>query len=292
MQNTMLKITKGIRNSLLILILSSSLAYADRDITNFTFKPSVAYKKEHKSYYIVNSESGEPTIGKKSYKFVAMPFDCGSDDPSDGSRYSDCGGKYDQYGNGGDRVRSELSGKPRFGSNNYWLSFSVYLPENYVNISPTITSFYQVYSGSGKGPNLKIEDKSGTIIYNRFYKYNTIQEHKLFNIKDMRGKWTHFKINAKFSDKKDKGFIKIWVNDELKADVKGITAAGPVGKGHYVKAGLYQTGISRYLKVLGENLDWKKGQQAGKFPTQIIYMDNIFKANSEEKLEELIKKAS
>ena len=113
MLNTTLKIIKDIRNSLLILILSSGLAYADRDITNFTFKPSVAYKKEHKSYYIVDSESGEPVIGKKSYKFIAVPFDCGSDDPSDGSRYTDCGTKFDQFGNGGDRVRSELSGKPR-----------------------------------------------------------------------------------------------------------------------------------------------------------------------------------
>jgi len=104
--------------------------------------------------------------------------------------------------------------------------------------------------------------------------------------------WVWELIGEIFSDKKDKGFIKIWVNDELKVDAKGITAAGPVGKGHYIKAGLYQTGITRYLRVIGESTDWKKGQEAGKFPTQIIYMDNIFKANSEEKLEELIKKAS
>jgi len=292
MLNTTLKIIKGIRNSLLILILSPGLAYADRDITNFTFKPSVAYKKEHKSYYIVDSESGEPVIGKKSYKFIAVPFDCGSDDPSDGSRYTDCGTKFDQFGNGGDRVRSELSGKPRLYSNNYWLSFSVYLPDDYVNISPTVTSFFQVYSGSKNGPNIKIEDRWGTVILDRQYKYRTVREHRLISIEEMKGKWTHFKINAIFSDKKDKGFIKIWVNNELKVDAKGITAAGPVGKGHYIKAGLYQTGITRYLRVIGESTDWKKGQEAGKFPTQIIYMDNIFKANSEEKLEELIKKAS
>ena len=81
-------------------------------------------------------------------------------------------------------------------------------------------------------------------------------------------------------------------NENLKVDIKeDQTAAGSTGKGHYIKAGLYQTGITRYLKVIGEDPNWQKGQDPKKFPTQIVYMDNIFKVSSKEKLDVLIEKA-
>jgi len=55
-------------------------------------------------------------------------------------------------------------------------------------------------------------------------------------------------------------------------------------------SGLYQTYISDYLKIIGMDPNWEKGQDPGKFPTQVIYMDNIFKAKSKEKLKEIIVK--
>ena len=283
----MLKIIKNIKYSsliILIIFLFNNFAYANRDITNIQFKPSVYAGKEGKSYETVKVDSGEPVIGKKSYKFVALPFDCGKD--RDGS-YTDCGNSYSSTGKGGDRVRSELSGyKSRFGAGEVWLSFSLFLPNNYKTISPTVTSFYQVYSGSGNGPNLKIQDTWGTLFYYRFNNYKTISKHTLIDVEDMKGKWTDFIINAKFTTNKKKGFIKIWVNENLKVDIKeDQTAAGSTGKGHYIKAGLYQTGITRYLKVIGEDPNWQKGQDPGKFPTQIVYMDNIFKVRSKEKLD-------
>ena len=45
------------------------------------------------------------------------------------------------------------------------------------------------------------------------------------------------------------------------------------------------------LKKIGMDTNWKKKQPAGNFPTQIIYMDNIFKAKSEEILIRLINDA-
>lgn len=50
-----------------------------QDITNLNFKPSVDKGKIGKSYEIVTAKSGEPVIGKSSYKFIAIPFDCGKD---------------------------------------------------------------------------------------------------------------------------------------------------------------------------------------------------------------------
>ena len=64
-------------------------AIADKkDITNLNFKPSVDKGKIGKAYEIVTAEIGEPVIGKSSYKFIAIPFDCGKDRDSS---HSDCG---------------------------------------------------------------------------------------------------------------------------------------------------------------------------------------------------------
>ena len=140
-------------------------AIADKkNITNLNFKPSVHKGKIGKSYEIVKAESGEPVIGSSAYKFVAIPFDCGSD----GSKHTDCGTldkKENTFISKGDRVRSELGAwdkNNRF-RGEQWFSFSIYIPEDYKTISPTITSFYQIYE-TGNGPALKIEDSWGTMI--------------------------------------------------------------------------------------------------------------------------------
>jgi hypothetical protein len=63
----MLKILKNIKySSLIILIIFfSNFAYANRDITNIQFKPSVYVGKEGKSYEIVKVDSGGTCHRKK-----------------------------------------------------------------------------------------------------------------------------------------------------------------------------------------------------------------------------------
>ena len=286
-------------------------AYADKDITNLKWKPSVSKGKVGKSYEIVKAENGEPTIGKKAFRFIAIPFDCGSE----GSWYSDCGdsytSKYDANKKigGGDRVRSELTSgwnkATRFNKGEFWVSFSTYIPKDYQTISPTVTSMFQIYE-SGKGPNLQIEDHYGWLTGNikikgkevklfkdydkNFSQSYTYGKPKLIKIEDMRGKWTNFKIHTRASNKKDKGFYKFYVNEILVAEYKGRTS-GKAAKGLFLKAGIYQTGISRSMILWEMSKKWEPRQDPGKFPTQIIYIDNIFKAKKEERLIKLINRA-
>ena len=264
-------------------------AIADKkNITNLNFKPSVHKGKIGKSYEIVKAESGEPVIGKSAYKFVAIPFDCGSDGP----KHSDCGNfkkdKTRQFISQGDRVRSELGAYDNTFRGEQWLTFSVYIPKDYKTISPTKTSFYQIYEMKN-GPALKIEDSFGTMVANIMIKGGTVEEKNLLSINDMKGKWTHVVMNNNYSKNKDKGFYNIWVNSNYAASYKGQTHGG-AQKGLYVKAGIYQSFLSRYLSANGMNPNWVKGQEANGFPTQVIYMDNIFKAKSKEKLKEIIAK--
>ena len=271
-----------------IMLFSQAANANKKDITNINFKSSVAKGKIGKSYEIVKVGSGEPVIGKSAYKFVAIPFDCGRDD-----KHTDCGEivlyKENRYRSKGDRVRSELSSHDNTFKGERWLTLSIYLPEDYKTISPTVTAFYQIYEKHG-GPAFKIEDFYGIMVGSIMHSGKLIAKTKLLEIDNMKGKWTHIVMHNNYSKKKDKGFYNIWVNSKYKASFNGQTYGSSTTKGLYVKAGIYQTYLSRYLKKIGMNPKWKKGQAAGNFPTQIVYMDNIFKSRSKEKLKKNIAK--
>ena len=290
----------GLLGALVLILLATTgeeaKAWGNSDVTNIQWKTSVATGKKFRSYEVIKAGEGEPVIGTKSFKFVAVPFDCGKDD--DGP-YTDCGNKFGAaYGHGGDRMRSELSSSKNPFHNEIWVSFSIFIPEDYKTISPTDTSFYQIYE-KGKGPNLMIVDFHGTLLAKQKIQGKETycgcatsedpRKHKLTTIDDMRGKWTHFKIGTKQSKKEDKGFYNFYVNGKLIAEFYGVTS-GNRSKGSYLKAGIYQTGISRSLPFWDMPKIWTKGQPAGNFPTQVIHMDNLFKASSLEKLNKRIDK--
>lgn len=282
-------------------IIINTAVLADRDITNLKWKPSLYKGKIGKSYEIVKLGSGEPVIGKKAFKFVAIPFDCGSS--SYNNWYTDCGHVYQStYSEkfkigGGDRMRSEISTDTFKFPNPFWLSFSIYIPEDYVTISPTSVSMFQIWEANA-GTNLMIEDMNGflvakqQVLNRRTDKFPKGQNPwpRLIEIDEMRGKWTHFKIHTNQSDKIDKGFYKYYINDKLVAEYKGVTS-DKKKEGMFLKAGIYQTGISFSMSKWGMSEKWEPRQDAGNFPTQIIYMDNIFYAKKESKLNKLINKA-
>ena len=282
-------------------IIINTPVLADRDITNLKWKPSLYKGKMGKSYEIVKLGSGEPVIGKKAFKFVAIPFDCGSS--SYNNWYTDCGHVYQStYSEkfkigGGDRMRSEISTDTFKFPNPFWLSFSIYIPEDYVTISPTSVSMFQIWEANA-GTNLMIEDINGflvakqQVLNRRTDKFPKGQNPwpRLIEIDEMRGKWTHFKIHTNQSDKIDKGFYKYYINDKLVAEYKGVTS-DKKKEGMFLKAGIYQTGISFSMSKWGMSEKWEPRQDAGNFPTQIIYMDNIFYAKKESKLNKLINKA-
>ena len=253
-----------------------------RDITNMTVKASVYHGKKFKSYEIIKAGDGEPVIGKKSFKFTLMPYDCGHTD-----RGTDCGEKV-QGGNGG-RARSEVtSSKYPFTGKNHerWLSFSIFIPEDYKTVTPTSASMFQIYK-LDLGPTVMIRDMGGRLTVQLmdnqgFYGDGGTKNIKwghLATIDEMKGKWTHFKIHYNITDQQD-GFWKFYTNGELKVHQVGKTKGYVVPKGYYIKAGLYHTYVYAYKRMHGEDI-----------PAQTIYMDNIFQAKTEAKLDKLISKA-
>ena len=266
-----------------------------KNVTNLKFKPSRYIGKVGPSYEIVNKGSGDPVIGTSSFKFVAIPFDCGSD----GVKQNDCGAlttdtvSADRKSKGisnGDRVRSEIGtmDKTFKGSGNHWMTFSLFIPNDYTSVAPSYTNFYQIFE-KGNGPITMIQERNGFLTIQYKISGKMVHERNILEISDIKGKWNHFVINVNYSKNKDKGYFNLWLNSEHVSSYKGQTYGGSP-KGIFIKVGIYQNYISKYLISKGKNPNWVNGQEADGFPTQIIYMDNIFKLKKKEKLSKLITK--
>ena len=109
--------------------------------------------------------------------------------------------KENRYRSKGDRVRSELSSHDNTFKGERWLTLSIYLPEDYKTISPTVTSFYQIYEKHG-GPAFKIEDFYGIMVASIMHSGKLIAKSKLLEIDNMKGKWTHIVMHNNYSKKK------------------------------------------------------------------------------------------
>ncbi|MBD1133914.1 heparin lyase I family protein [Pelagibacterales bacterium SAG-MED48] len=205
---------------------------------------------------IVKEKDGFPVrAGKKSVRFEVRFGDCGKDKPP--GKWNDCKE---------DRQRHELSGRDFKGKK--WVAFSIYLPEDFKNVDPVKLAMGQFHQRKGS-PTLMFQ-------FNRYGYYadrqlfNTTQQMvKLLDVEDMIGKWNDILIHGNFT-KKESGFYKVWVNNELKYKYSGATTSG---KPSFFKFGIYQTHVSRY-----------RVSESRTYPTQIVFFDEIRHGKNREKV--------
>ena len=246
-----------------------------REITNLQWKKSVAYgKKLSKFRETVTS----PALGKKAWKITLLPRDCGRDKDGD---YSDCknNGKDAVVGHGGgDRARSEYSTSSNRYTGERWISVSIYLPMDFKTAEPVSTSLFQIYewgnTNQQRHPRMMLRVKNG-VLEPRYFPVNghdvsgKIIKH-LF-IDEMRDKWTTIIFHTKMGQAPGEGFSKMYVNNVLYNNYDGRTGYG--GR-FFNKFGIYHSWISRW-----------KDEVHGKYPTQVVYYDNLFRTKSKEKVE-------
>ena len=252
-----------------------------REITNLQWKKSVATgKKLSKFRETVTS----PALGEKAWKITLLPRDCGKDKDGD---YSDCknNGRDAVVGHGGgDRARSEYSSSgPRY-TGEKWISVSIYIPKDFQTVEPVSTSLFQIYewgnTNQQRHPRMMLRVENG-FLEPRYYPVNGRDVpgkiKKRLYIDDMRDKWTTIIFHTKMGKKAGEGFVKMYVNDELYNEYNGRTGYG--GK-FFNKFGIYHSWITRW--------NWNN-QGYENYPTQVVYYDNLFRANSKAKLLKLIK---
>ena len=297
-----------------LLLTTNSFAAKIVKLTNDVSSGSKFYKSLTGKYYkkygyqIVNKDDGHPVrAGNQSIRFEVRQGDCGRDPGS----WSDCKN---------DRERHELSGgQSHMTKGEYWFSWSIYFPKDHQNLSPLSNAYGQFHQKNGHPVFMFKELRNGyTIVRSIKEDYSDYNETKLLGNEEALGNWFDILINVNWTKKND-GFFKLWINDELKYDYKGPTKTK---KYVYQKFGIYRTGITRYLNY--KNLDKiekcfnEKGETSAKehkalrklklkkfpghktsiniykkckeyyeidnVPTTIIYFDEVRKSKKKEKV--------
>jgi hypothetical protein len=172
-----------------------------------------------------------------------------------------------------DRERSELtennSGPNRHGSE-FWYGWSIYFPENYINIYPTKTALGQFHQKDAD-PIWMFDNASRSGGYRVVGSVNLLKtKQKLISEEDLRGKWHKIEVHAKWS-RSDTGVFQVWVNDDLKVDYKGKTMTA---KEVYFKYGVYRSYMVNY----------KAENKVSEVPAQTVYYSNVKKGHTRENL--------
>ena len=277
MESSLLNMKRIILTLPLLFLLSFSNNVTGKEITNIQWNKSVAKDKKLKKF---RETVTSPALGKKAWKITLLPRDCGND----GSKYSDCqnNGKDAVVGHGGgDRARSEYSSDKRY-TGEKWISVSIYLPNDFKSVEPVSTSLFQIYEWGKRDeqrhPRMMLRVENGALAP-RYYPVTGRdvpgKKHKHLFIYEMRDKWTTIIFHTKMGKKAGEGFVKMYVDDVLYNEYDGRTGYG--GQ-FFNKFGIYHSWITRW-----------KDEIHGEYPTQVVYYDNLFRANSKAKLLKLIK---
>jgi hypothetical protein len=175
-----------------------------------------------------------------------------------------------------DRERSELTennSKPNRHGSEYWYGWSIYFPENYINIYPTKTALGQFHQRNSH-PIWMFDNASfvgGYQLTQTINDYGRGTTHPLISEEDLRGKWHKIEVHAKWSRDRESGIFQVWVNGELKVDYKGKTMSA---KEVYFKYGIYRSFMSNY----------KSKFKTDKVPAQTVYYSNVKKGYARENL--------
>lgn len=181
--------------------------------------------------------------GKKSERFELRRGDC-----TKTADWDDCAN---------DRERSEVVQQKPFSvpGKEYWYSWSIFVPENFVNIYPVKVCMAQFHQEGSAHPPLMFQNGVGGywVDPNQMGQKPEL----LIAEKDFKGKWHDIILQAKWSKGKE-GFLRLWVNGELKFSRTGANLLQ--GGDIFFKYGLYRSFLSR-----------KKDQ----IPNQVIYFDAV-----------------
>ena len=191
---------------------------------------------------VVDKKDGHPVrAGSKSMRFELRDGDCNNPPPPD---WNDCKN---------DRERFELSGKGIFDGEEGWYAWSIFIPKDYVDIEKGATDLGQFNLEPGEDPDPCCiftigKKKSGySLEINILDSNKWVHKSVAMNLSDeeMKGNWSDFLINFKWSKKED-GFIKLWLNNWLVFEHYGKNFSKDV-ENTYFKFGIYRSALSRYL---------------------------------------------
>jgi len=218
------------------------------------------FNKENKKkqWQLVDEKDGYPVRdGKKSWRFELQKGWCGEE-----KKWSDCENN---------RQRSEIATKEgtKISNKPFWMSVSIYLPEDYQSLNGVSVSWWQVYQ-TGKNPIIMLRERDGFVSLDMMP--SGITEKSFFvtnDVNELKGKWTDFKFNIRLHP--DEGFVKMYVNNVLKDEWNSGTISRLKSKKmtYRMDTGIYHTYVNYHQ---------------GEYNTQVIYVDAFRHSKKEEKV--------
>ena len=169
-----------------------------------------------------------------------------------------------------------------------WIAWSIYLPDDFPDITPTQTSLGQIGQiggprGTDRGmpsvpPLLQFtaEDTTYNCVWHQLSGSRTAvrvsdQRLVLTTLAEMRGHWTDLLLHISLS--KAHGHAEIWVNGEQRAAITDQLITMDVDSWVF-KYGIYRSFVSRYQHKYGSSV-----------PTQIAYFDEVRIGSSRDQVD-------
>jgi hypothetical protein len=190
-------------------------------------------------------------------RFEVRPGDCGRE-----PGWSDC----DQ-----DRERSELSEqfKSTGAGATWWYGWSLFVPEDYVNVYPTKVALGQFHQEKSHVIWMFQNDRGGYHLDDQALG-STRQYYELIPQNDLQGKWHRIEVQTKWSRGGD-GFFRVWTDGVRKVNYAGPTMTADKV---YFKYGLYRSFLTRY----------RAAKHVDAVPAQTIYFTNVRRSATREGL--------
>lgn len=208
------------------------------------------------------SLSDKSIIGDKSFRFEVNHGECGQE-----PKWSDCENE---------RERSELYYQwkdSQFGKasdekwkKEKWYRFYLFVPKDFNSVVPAKTSLIQWKRKNPSKVIIMFQYHKGGLLFNM--NGNTFPKDHWYLMKkdeDLRGQWTEILFNTNWHPNADKGYMKVWIDGEIKFDYRGKANDDVKGKALNLRFGIYNSFLNKYRKATGNST----------YPRRVVYFDGV-----------------
>ena len=217
------------------------------------------------------SLSDKSIFGDKSFRFEVNHGEC-SQEP----KWSDCENE---------RERSELYYQwkdSQFGAasdetwkKEKWYRFYLFIPKDFNSVVPAKTSLIQWKRKKPSKVIIMFQYHKGGLFLNM--NGDTFRRDPWYLMKsdeELRGQWTEILFNTNWHPDSDKGYMKVWIDGEMKFDYTGKANDGGKGKRLNLRYGIYNSFLQKYRKATGNST----------YPQRVVYFDGVKGDTTCEKL--------
>lgn len=175
-------------------------------------------------------------FGDTSIRFELNHGECGEE-----PKWSDCDNS---------RERTELTFEKEFANKEKWYRFMLFFPEEHRQAHPAKLSLIQWkrFEKPSSKVLVMFQHLAGGLVFNRNGDTFPDSYVMLLDEKNMYDRWIEIVFNTNWNPSKEKGFMKVWVDGDLKVDFSG-RSHSEKAETFSLRYGLYSSWLHRFQKI-------------------------------------------